>query len=109
MILVVGSTGYVGSMITNQLAAKGTPVTALVRNATSDKAKGLKGAKLAVGDLKDPASLAKALAGVDTVVLTASSCPMPGPGDSIAAVDSKGALDLVDAAEKAGVKRFVFL
>src|SRR5438105_4808383 len=68
MILIVGSTGYLGSLVTTKLATAGKPVTALVRDAASEKARALKqaGAKLVTGDLKDRASLEKALEGVDT-------------------------------------------
>lgn len=56
MILVVGSTGLLGTAVTKKLAAAGQPVTALVRNAGGDKARALRaaGAKLVTGDLKDP-------------------------------------------------------
>src|SRR6266496_2588488 len=54
MILIVGSTGFLGNAVTKKLAA-GQPVTALVRDADSDKARALQaaGARLVTGDLKD--------------------------------------------------------
>ena len=111
MILIVGSTGYLGSAVTKKLAAAGQPVTALVRDLASEKARALKaaGARLALGDLKDRASLERALDGVDTVICTASSTLSRREGDSLETVDGQGVQSLVDAAEKKGVRRFVFV
>jgi uncharacterized protein YbjT (DUF2867 family) len=111
MILIVGSTGYLGSAVARKLAAAGKPVTALVRDAASDKAAALRsaGVELVTGDLKDPASLERAVAGADTVVCTASSTLSRREGDSLETVDGRGVQALIDAAEKKGVRRFVFV
>lgn len=112
MILVVGSTGLLGSEICRQLTQKKLPVRALVR-ATSDEAKVAQlkslGCELAEGDLKDPDSLAKACEGVETVISTASSTFSRQEGDSIQTVDLEGQLNLVDAARKAGAAQFIFI
>ncbi len=112
MVLVVGSTGVLGSEICRQLTQKNIPVRALVR-ATSDAAKvahleSLK-CELVEGDLKDPDSLARACEGVEAVISTASSTFSRQEGDSIQTVDQEGQLNLVDAAQKAGVGQFVFI
>jgi uncharacterized protein YbjT (DUF2867 family) len=111
MILVVGSTGSVGSRVTTKLASMGRQVAALVRDTTSDKAKALaaSGAKLVVGDLKDPKSLSAALEGVDTVVCTASSTMSRQDGDSIDTVDKQGLQNLIGAAEAKAVKQFILV
>jgi uncharacterized protein YbjT (DUF2867 family) len=112
MILVVGSTGLLGSEICRLLAEKQMPFRALVRrDSAPEKVEHLKslGADLAVGDLKDPASLIGACAGVEKVISTASSTFSRREGDSIESVDHQGQLNLVRVAEEAGVKRFVFI
>jgi len=111
MILVVGSTGYVGSAVTKKLAAAGKPVTALVRDSSSEKSHALQavGAKLARGDLKDRVSLEKALEGVDTVICTASSTLSRREGDSLDTVDNKGVQTLIDVAERKGARRFIYV
>lgn len=112
MILVVGSTGFLGSDVVRRLAASGMQVRALVR-ASSDPAKRAQleasGAALVEGDLKDPASLQRACAGVDTVISTASATLSRGGGDNLDTVDRQGQLQLVDAAEAARVRHFIYV
>jgi uncharacterized protein YbjT (DUF2867 family) len=111
MNLVVGSTGSLGTSVVKKLAAAGKPVTALVRDLSSPKAKALQGAgaKLVTGDLKDPASLEKALKGATTVICTASATMSRQEGDSVETVDQQGIQSLIAAAEKANIKRFIFV
>ncbi len=65
-ILVLGATGGTGRLIINQAVARGYDVTALVRSA--EKAGGLQGATLVVGDARDEVALRQALKGRDAVV-----------------------------------------
>ena len=111
MNLVVGSTGLLGSTICLQLAKAGKPVSGLVRDTSSEKAKKLSaaGVHLVLGDLKDAGSLERAVAGVHTVICTASSTFSRREGDSIETVDHLGVLSLIAAAERGGVRSFVFV
>jgi uncharacterized protein YbjT (DUF2867 family) len=110
--LVVGATGLVGLEVCRRLKDSGTQVRALIRS-TADGQKRAElerfGVELAEGDLKDPASLARACAGVQSVISTASSTLTRQAGDSIETVDRRGQLSLVDAARTAGVEHFVFV
>ena len=109
MNLIVGATGILGSEICRLLAEKGEPVRALVRATSNpDKVAQLKALKadVVVGDLKDRRSLDAACRGVGAVISTASSTLSRQQGDSIESVDQEGQLNLVDAAEAAGVKHF---
>jgi NADH dehydrogenase len=110
--LVAGATGLLGPEICRHLAEAGRALRCLVRS-TSDPAKraGLErlGAELVEGDLKDPSSLARACAGVHSVISTASSTLSRQAGDSIESVDRDGQLALVEAARNAGVDHFVFV
>jgi uncharacterized protein YbjT (DUF2867 family) len=113
MNLVVGSTGFLGSEICRLLAEAGKPVKALVRT-TSDPAKvaNLKsmGASIVQGDLRDAASLKAACQGVGAVIVTAASIPFAyqPDGNTPATTDRDGVLNLIAAAEEAGVQRFVY-
>lgn len=112
MILVVGATGLVGSEVCQRLIQRGERVRALVRpTSASEKVEGLRsaGVELHTGDLKDPASIAAACQGVESVISTASSTLARQSGDSIQSVDADGQLNLVNAAKQANVNRFVFV
>src|SRR5262245_4130369 len=110
--LVIGATGLVGLEVCRRLKESGADVRALIRT-TCDAQKRAElerlGVELAQGDLKDPASLARACAGVQSVISTASSTLTRQSGDSIETVDRRGQLALVDAARAAGVEHFVFV
>jgi NADH dehydrogenase len=67
------------------------------------------GVEVVEGDIELPETLAACLDGVSAVVSTASSFPVDPRPDAIARVDRAGQLDLVAAAEQAGVRRFVYL
>ena len=110
--LVVGATGLVGLDVCRRLKESGSQVRALIRTtAEAEKRAELEriGVELAEGDLKDPASLARACAGVRSVISTASSTLTRQAGDSIETVDRRGQLSLVDAARTHGAEHFVFV
>jgi NADH dehydrogenase len=112
MVLIVGATGMLGSEICRRLAARGDPVRALVRRTSNPERVALLkqlGVELIHGDLKDSSSLREACRGVDTIVSTASSTIARQEGDSIQTVDRQGQLELIEAAEAAGVQRFVLV
>ena len=114
MILVVGSTGMVGSDVCRRLARDGQRVRALVR-ATSDPARveGLRasGVEVFVGDLRMPQTLDAACRGIETVVSTVSAMPhayLPGVND-LRTTDLHGVLGLIAVASRVGVRRFVYI
>jgi uncharacterized protein YbjT (DUF2867 family) len=112
MILVVGSTGNLGSEICRRLTNSGKPVRGLVRSRSDpEKVARLKamGVETVIGDLRDPASLAAACQGAEAVITTATTTLSMQPGDSIPVTDQQGQLDLVQAARQAGVRKFVFI
>lgn len=112
MNLVVGATGQLGTAICRRLRDKGLPVRALVRP-TSDPARveqlrGL-GAEIVQGNLKDRQSLDAACKGVRTVISTATITASRQPDDTVQNVDQAGQINLVDAAQAAGVDHFIYL
>jgi len=106
MILLVGGTGQLGGRIARELLSKGVAVRALCRSGSGYGALQRMGAEIAVGDLKDPASLSAACAGAETVLTTANSVRRGG-ADTVAAVDAGGTRALIDAAAQAGVAHVV--
>lgn len=112
MNLVVGSTGFLGSEICRRLLERGERVRALVRSTSApEKVDELRrlGAEIAVGDLQDRASLERALRGVRAVVSSANTILSRTAQDSLSKTDRDGHLNLIGAAKKARVERFIFI
>lgn len=107
MQLVVGATGRLGGRIAADLLGRGASVRALVRQPSQGEALRAAGAEIVVGDLRDPASLAAACRGVETVITTANSARRGG-GDNVETVDLHGTRSLIDAAKAAGVRHFIY-
>src|SRR5436190_5503163 len=112
MVFVVGATGLLGSEVCQLLVGGGEPVRALIRSSSDrtkvEKLRGL-GVETFEGDLKNRSSLDAACRGASAVVSTATSTLSRQEGDSIESVDRQGQLNLVEAAEQAGVKQCVLV
>ena len=92
-----------------QLKEKGYPVRAFVRNAARAAERLGPDVEAAVGDLRDPASIAATLDGVD-VVINAAGSGVPAADDNMPEhVDFEGARNLADAAAAAGVGHYVLV
>jgi uncharacterized protein YbjT (DUF2867 family) len=112
MVLVAGATGVLGSEIVRRLLAKGENVKAIVRSTSNpDAVAALKkaGAETVVADLKHPSSLDVACKGVEAVISGVTAVTTAKEGDSFAATDGRGNKNLIDAAVRAGAKKFVFV
>ena len=108
MILVVGASGKLGSIITSMLLAQEESIRILTRNSPGYQPHIDAGAEPVSGDLKDPASLKVACAGVDIVISTATAAERWGE-DSLETVDLDGVGNLITAAKEAGVKKFIYV
>ena len=106
MLLLTGATGTIGLPLLRRLTATGTPVRCLVRDPRHLGAERVR-VQIALGDLSDHLSFRHALRGVDTVVHLASVI-RDQPTGSIEELAGVATWRLVRAAERAGVKRFVF-
>lgn len=112
MILVVGATGELGGRVAELLCSEGHQVRCLVRLNSDDARLCEIGADVVHGDLTVPASLKAACQDTDTVIATATAITRRLSRTSpatIRAVDEEGMSSLVDAAEAAGVRRFVYI
>ena len=111
-LLVTGGAGYIGSIVAQQLVARGDDVTVLDSLYRGHRAAVPEGAAFVEADLLDPDALAAALAGgFDGVVhfaalsLVAESVEYP---ERYWRGNVVGALNLLDAMRAAGVPRLVF-
>lgn len=96
-ILVTGANGTTGRHLIAELKRHGAPLRALVRSRARAAAVEGTGVPMVVGDLADPASLAAALDGVESVYLVSSTSPRTA--------ELHG--NLVDEARRAGVRHLV--
>jgi NADH dehydrogenase len=108
MILIVGASGALGSIVARRLLEKGEAVRGMSRT-PQEKLAELEemGAEVVQGDLRDAASLRRACDGVTKVVAAAHSIFGRG-GERSELVDDKGHRDLIDAASEAGVQQLVY-
>ncbi len=104
-VLVTGGTGFVGPHVVHALRARETPVRALVRDPARATRLTAWGVELARGDVTDPASLRAACEGVDAVIHLVAI--IRGRPEDFERVMSQGTRNVVEAAQEAGVRRFV--
>ena len=105
---VTGATGFLGSHVARALAEQGADLRLLVRSTSNLRnLEGLK-AETATGDLRDPASIEKAMAGCDTVFHVAADYRLwvTDPNEMYRS-NVNGARAILEAARKNGVRRVV--
>ena len=107
-VLVAGGHGKVGLRLLALLAAGGHAVRGLIRNPEHASELERVGAVPVLGDLESETSLVGYVQGADAVVFAAGAGPGSGPARK-RTVDLGGAVKLVDAAEEAGVRRYVMV
>jgi uncharacterized protein YbjT (DUF2867 family) len=107
MILVTGSTGFIGPKIVHKLRAERRDVRCLVRDRHRARQIESWGCEIVEGDVTDRASLDAAVAGCDVVIHLVSI--LVGRRQDFERVMAQGTRDLVDAAKTAGVRRFVLM
>lgn len=109
-IVIAGAHGQVARRLTRSLAARGDTVVGIVRNPGHEPDLRDDGAEPAVLDLESASvdDVAGVVSGADAVVFAAGA----GPGSGEArkdTVDRGAAVLLADAAERAGVRRYVLV
>jgi len=109
VILVTGSTGFVGPHVVHALRERDKPVRALVRTPSGRSATTLAawGAELVQGDMTDRESLRRAVDGAEVVVHLVAI--RQGPEEQFRQIMEQGTRELVAAAQEAGVRRFVLM
>jgi uncharacterized protein YbjT (DUF2867 family) len=108
MILVAGGTGTLGRLLIPILAGHGVPIRVLTRGGRSSAQLALPGIETAIGDVQRPETLRPAMVGVRTVISAING--FGGDGAlGVKAIDRDGNLNLIDAAEAAGIEHFILL
>jgi NADH dehydrogenase len=109
MLLLTGATGSIGSRLLPQLLERGDDVRCLVREPRRLGPRRVD-VQIALGDLgemSDPYLVRQALRGVDTVIHLAATI-RDQPPHRIEELNGLATVRLLRAAERSGVKRFVF-
>ena len=108
-ILVTGAAGYLGNQTVKRLVNMGQSVRAMTRN--DEKANLRLGAlvdqiEVVKGDVTDPDSLVPVMRGV-TAVIHYVAIAMEKGGQTYEEVNFQGTVNVLNAAEAAGVSRFI--
>lgn len=101
-VLVTGASGLLGGAVARLLVERGEQVRTLQRSPS-----GVAGAEDVAGSVTDPAVVARAVDGADAVVHLAAKVSLAGDPADFERVNVHGTEVLLDAAERAGVRRFV--
>jgi len=109
LTLVTGATGFVGRAVARALLERGQKVRVLTRAQSSPRNLAGLDAEVVVGDLLDPVSLARAVAGCRAVYHVAADYRLwvPDP-DQMFKANIDGTRSLLLAAKQAGVERIVY-
>ena len=107
--LVTGASGFLGSHVTRQLVARGEGVRVLLRASSNNRAIADLPLEYVTGDLRDAASLARALDGVTRVFHVAADYRLWAKRKKeIYDSNVGGTKNLLDAAKRAGVAQFIY-
>ena len=103
-ILITGATGFIGRRLTKRLLDDGFSVRCMVRRTTTAMPDG---AEIVQADMFEPATLGRALTGIDTAYYLVHS--MAGGRAGFARRDREAAENFVAAANRAYVRRVIYL
>jgi nucleoside-diphosphate-sugar epimerase len=108
LIALTGATGFIGQCLLRDLPKRGYRLRVLLRRPSVVP---MECASAVVGDLARPQNMAAALADADAVIHSAGVAhAMSGlPEDDYRVLNTDATIALARAAQRAGVKRFIFL
>jgi len=106
--LVTGATGFVGSYLTRALIRRGDSVRILARTPGRAGALQAAGAEVRVGDLGQTGSIKGIAEGIDVVFHLASAMGASA-AEAFEQIDVRGTEQLLIEAERAGVRRIVYV
>jgi UDP-glucose 4-epimerase len=108
LIALTGATGFIGQHLLGELPKRGYRLRVLLRRPSATP---IASASAVVGDLARPQNMSAALADVEAVIHSAGIAhAMSGvPEDDYRVLNTEASVRLARAAQRAGVKRFIFL
>nr|HID12684.1 NAD-dependent epimerase/dehydratase family protein [Anaerolineae bacterium] len=108
-VLVTGATGFLGHTLCPYLVERGYRLRAFVRPSSAWRFLRPLGAELAWGDIRDPAAVRVAVEGCQAVVHAAGRFRFWGRREDFFAVNLQGTRNALEAAQRAGVERFIYI
>jgi UDP-glucose 4-epimerase len=108
LIALTGATGFIGRYLVRELPRRGYRVQVLLRRPGEVPPEA---SSAVIGDIASPQNMSAALRGVDMLIHSAGLAhAMTGrPEDDYRAINTEATVNLARAAERAKIKRFVFL
>ena len=107
--LVTGAAGFLGSHVARQLVARGEDVRILIRASSTNRAIADLSLEYVTGDLRDPASLDRAMKGVKRVFHVAADYRLWAKRkQDIYDSNVGGTKNLLDAAKRAGIEQLIY-
>jgi len=108
LIALTGATGFIGQFLLRELPKRGYRLRVLLRRPSVTP---IESASAVVGDLARPQNMAAALADADAIIHSAGIAhAMSGlPEDDYRMLNTEATIRLARAAQRTGVKRFIFL
>jgi len=107
--LVTGAAGFLGSHVARQLVARGEEVRVLMRASSTNRAIADLSLEYVTGDLRDPASLDRAMKGVKRVFHVAADYRLWAKrSQDIYDSNVGGTKNLLEAAKRAGIDQLVY-
>jgi len=107
--LVTGAAGFLGSHVTRQLVARGDDVRVLLRASSTNRAIADLSLEYVTGDLRDPASLDRAMKGIKRVFHVAADYRLwARRKQDIYDSNVGGTKNLLAAAKRAGVEQLIY-
>lgn len=108
-ILVTGGTGVIGQSTMTRLVERGHTIRLLSRHASDDAREWPAGVEAHDADVGDPASMTGVADGCEVVLHIAGIVSEKPPDVTFQRVNVEGTRHLVAEANRAGVKRFIFI
>jgi dihydroflavonol-4-reductase len=107
--LVTGASGFLGSHVARQLVSRGEEVRVLMRPSSTNRAIADLSLEYVTGDLRDPASVARAMEGAKRVFHVAADYRFWAKRkQDIYDSNVGGTKHLLEAARRAGVEQFIY-
>jgi uncharacterized protein YbjT (DUF2867 family) len=107
-VVIAGGHGKIALRLERLLAERGDRVRALIRNPDHEADVRGTGAEPVLADLEQLDDLSDQVTGADAIVFAAGAGPGSGP-ERKRTLDYGGAVKLIEAADKAGVRRYVMV